>query len=155
MPKFVKSGKYYYKINQRTKEKTRISKDEYIKQTSSQKKVNNKYPKSKKRTIKKHKIPVSSKSLTDVQSSNRLDKILHEEIRKKIEKIGEEKITRSMVNFETELKVNGKKYNVYAKVGKYPDSNYYIYNVVAKHISNNNSYQTVYQRSLVSSNPIL
>jgi len=153
MPNFVKSGKYYYKINKKTKEKTRISKNEYIKNNSLKKKVVNKYTKSKKQTINQ-KLHVR-KSLIDIHSSNNLDKTLNEEIRKKLEKIGEEKIKNSIVNFEKELKFNNKKYKVYAKIGKFPQSNYYIYNIVAKHISDNKNYKTVYQRSLVSSSPIV
>ncbi len=148
MPTFVKSGKYYYKINNRTKEKTRISKDEYMKHNSLKQKVVNKPIKSKKKTIKKH-SPVK-KSLKNVHLSNSLD----EEIRKKLVKIGKEKLTHSMAHVETDLNMNGKTYKVYAKVGKCPQSNYYIYNIIAKHISDNKSYQTVYQKSLMSSSPI-
>ena len=77
---------------------------------------------------------------------------MDEEIRKKI---GKENLTHSMTHVETDLHMNGKTYKVYAKVGKCPRSNYYIYNIIAKHITNNKSYQTVYQKSLVSSSPIL
>ena len=52
MPKFVKSGKYYYKVNEKSGKKTRISKDEYMKYNPS---------KSRKRIVKiplKSRIPV-------------------------------------------------------------------------------------------------
>ena len=152
MPKFVRSGKYYYKVNERSGKKTRISKDEYIKYNPS---------KSRKRIVKiprKSRIPVKKTpdpEVINAHSSNSLEEILHEEIRKKLKKVGEEKLTKAMVNIEKDVIVNGKKYKVYAKVRKCPRSNYYMYKIIAKHMSNNRNYQTVYQRSLVSSDPIL
>ena len=74
MPNFVKSGKYYYKVNEKSGKKTRISKDEYMKYSKSRKRIVRTAKKSivlhKKSPVKKHVHKV-----TNVRSSNSLEEI--------------------------------------------------------------------------------
>ena len=105
MPNFVKSGKYYYKVNEKSGKKTRISKDEYMKYKSS--KSRKRMVKSSQKNIVLHNnnLPVKKNvhKVSNVRSSNSLEEILHEEIRKKLKQIGEEKLTITFVNFSSPI----------------------------------------------------
>lgn len=134
MPKFVKSGKYYYKINKTSGKKTRISKEDFIKYSK-----------------KNIKLKVSNST----NSTKSFEEILHNTLKKIIEKVKKEKLIHSMVNIERDIIIHNNKYRVFIKIGKCPLSNYYIYKVIAKNISNNQNNNIIFQRSIVSSEPIL
>ena len=127
MPNFIKSGKYYYKVNKRDGNKIRISKEEFNKH-------------------KKYKV---KNKITKINKNKELN--INNLIKNKIKKIDKSKILNSILGINFNTVKNGKTYEIYARLGRCPRTGYYIYNVNAISMSNNNMKEEIYSRSMMSS----
>ena len=169
MPDFVKSGDRYYKINQKTGQKKRISEDEYKKSkvnktskkisrntlTTKRKATTSRKITRKPEVIKRNNVntPNVMKTLTNVKNNsnnkNSLDSVIEKIVSNEVKKYP----NNDYFQFTKKLIIKNREYDLYAEVGKHPN-NYYGYNITLSHLSNNGSYQSVYQKSLISSKPI-
>lgn len=143
MPNFVKSGKYFYKVNQKTGDKTRISKEEYKKRSA-------KNIKNKKKKIVKNK-QISKKFLHNNRpGEDRLN--IDALVREKLKKVDKNVLLNSIIGINFDVKKGEKLYNVKARLGKCPKSGYYVYKVNAQDVSENSMSYSVFTRSLMSTN---
>ena len=138
MPNYVKSGKYFYKVNKKTGDKTRISKEEY--NVKSKKNTNKKIVKDKQ--INKRKL-YSNKSDNSMLNMNSL-------IKEKLKKVNKSVLLNSMIGINFDVRRGKKLYNIKARLGKCPKSGYYVYRVNAQDVSDNSMSYSVFSRSLIS-----
>ena len=137
MPKYVKSGKYYYKVNKRTGDKIRIPKEEYVdkhKHKSSLKKP-------AKRTVVKK--PVKSGTVADN---------INKALKQRLTPQNKRAMLTSAIRVGTNADINNKKYHIDAIMGKCPRLGKYVYHVTAKSVSNNGLKMEVYRRNIISNN---
>lgn len=140
MPNFVKSGKYYYKVNKRDGNKTRISKEEYNKHKEKKlsiKKKNKKYPNVN--NLTKNKENFSKKDL----NVNNL-------IKSKIKNINKSKLLESMSHINFNTVKNGIPYEIRIKLGKCPRFGYYLYNVNIISVDKNKCKKNIYNKVIIS-----
>lgn len=162
MPNFVKSGKYFYKVNQKTGDKTRISKDEYKKHVSKSrkrlvtkrpsKKINKKVQRKVERNINRNVMRTVNRKVIKHNVSNNSVFDVDGLIREKLRKVNRQIFLNSIISVDFDVKKGGKLYNIKARVGKCPRSGYYVYRVNAQHVSDNGMVYSLYNRSLMSSN---
>jgi hypothetical protein len=149
MPNFVKSGKYYYKVNKRDGNKTRISKEEYNKQKEKKKYPNvNNLTKNKENFSKKD---LNVNNLTkNKENFSKKDLNVNNLIKSKIKNINKSKLLESISHINFNIVKNGIPYEIYVKLGKCPRFGYYLYNVNVISVDKNKYKKNIYNRIIIS-----
>jgi len=140
MPNFVKSGKYYYKVNKRDGNKTRISKEEFNKNkeknSSLKEKKNKKYP--------------NVNNLKKIKENFSKDLNFNNLIKNKIKNINKSKLLESTSHINLNTVKNGILYETRVKLGKCPKFGYYVYNVNVISVDKNKCKKNIYNKVIIS-----